>query len=276
MARTSASVLRPRRAARTRKARWTSSDRLRTVSIAIVDNPSCLRCMRYISMKAIRQTPTRKRSGLPNDSRRCLPVPLPTPIFGWLFLLGRGDGLGEPACPVLALVEHDGQRLLQRAAASFGPGWPDARRGLPRHGGRRVRAAKAVDAGAQRSVMTGKVLPVITDRLFSRPPPTGVPRPVDRSQPRRQISFTEGIQPIGVHLVPALGLSKESGPPHTAIPAGPLSPLTHTRKCCNVGPTLDYKERTRVARTRCAASRRKQCTGRHACHWMWAMKSKAI
>ena len=31
---------------------------LRTVSMAKVDSPSCLRCMRHISMKAIRRTPT--------------------------------------------------------------------------------------------------------------------------------------------------------------------------------------------------------------------------
>jgi len=45
IARASASMLRPCRAARTRKARCTSSGRLRTVSLAIVNYPSCLRCM---------------------------------------------------------------------------------------------------------------------------------------------------------------------------------------------------------------------------------------
>ena len=72
------------------------------------------------------------------------------------------------------------------------------RRGLPRHEGRRVKAAKAVDAGtlrgspcqaasrllhfvpsgdtaspaAQRSMTTGRVLPVVTDRLFDDGHPT--------------------------------------------------------------------------------------------------------
>ena len=91
-------------------------------------------------------------------------------------------------------------RLLQRVAPSFGPGWPVARRGPPRHGGRRVSAGKAVDAGnaaglaassrcaapplrsgpsgdtaspaAQRLMTTGRVLPVVTDRLFHVGHPT--------------------------------------------------------------------------------------------------------
>ena len=38
------------------------------------------------------------------------------PRRGGLLLSGGGDGLGQPACPVLAPVEHDGQRILRHGA----------------------------------------------------------------------------------------------------------------------------------------------------------------
>ena len=61
MARTSASVLRPRCAARTRRARWTSSGTFRTVKSGTVERSTRFRCSLYPRVNTLRQAPSALR-----------------------------------------------------------------------------------------------------------------------------------------------------------------------------------------------------------------------
>ena len=68
-------------------------------------------------------------------------------------------------------------------------------------------------AAAKRLTTTGRVLPVVIDRLFDTEDRRRFDNAVDIVGFRRQVPFIEGPESIGVHLNSALGLSNEPGPP---------------------------------------------------------------
>ena len=69
-------------------------------------------------------------------------------------------------------------------------------------------------AAAKRLTTTGRVLPVVNDRLLTPGIADASTMPLTSWGFRRQTSFIEGFRSIGVHLIFALGLSNEPGPPH--------------------------------------------------------------
>ena len=75
----------------------------------------------------------------------------------------------------------------------------------------------ATTAVAKWLIMTGRVLPVMTDRRLTSAPPGRFDDTLDIVTCRGQCTINEGSKPIGVHLKFALGLSNEPGPLHSIL-----------------------------------------------------------